>query len=225
MDGGLFRDITGIIHKDAAIGDDLTEIDDRIFNCIASTSGEDRYGDTIAQDWDLADFWKNPALLLSHDGGLLPIGKVIDFKSLPMPGMKPPYDGDSMPMMSLAKAQLTPPGTHPMADLVHRLIKVNFLKGMSVGFMPGKSDQRLIEGKWKGGYNFTKNKLVELSVVAVPANPDAVLLARNFGAGPQELRTLFCAPKPAEPGITARMRRYQADLEKFRIRYGRSLGR
>jgi hypothetical protein len=47
---------------------------------------------------------------------------------------------------------------------------------VSVGFDPIE-----VEPNGKGGYNFNKWELLELSIVSVPANPGATVFARAFG--------------------------------------------
>jgi hypothetical protein len=47
---------------------------------------------------------------------------------------------------------------------------------VSVGFDPIG-----VEPNGKGGYNFNKWELLELSIVSVPANPGATVFARAFG--------------------------------------------
>jgi hypothetical protein len=50
----------GFIQKEALIAE---VTDDRSARFIASTNNEDRFGDIIEQNWDLADFWRNPVFL------------------------------------------------------------------------------------------------------------------------------------------------------------------
>jgi hypothetical protein len=225
MDGGFFPGLTDYLKKDAGgqVTSDIT--DDRTFDFIASTESVDRFKDVVVQDWDLADFQKNPVLLWSHQSGLPPIGTVEDFRVVPAPQLQMPGMNE-MPMMSLARARMVPPGKYMLADLVAHFLKLKVIRAVSVGFTPGKNEERMLHGKWTGGFTYSQNKLIELSVVSVPANQDAVQLARSLGAGPLELRTIFTDPEsaPAVPGISARVRRYRAELDLMRVRYGRSLG-
>jgi len=235
MDGGFelqpILDLEGVMKKD--IGAPLSQLsdvdEDRSFSFVASTDREDRFGDSIAQDWDLEAFSANPVLLWSHQSGRTPIGKVLEFKTVPMDMTKSlppatPMDPAKPPMMSVARVQMLPKGADPMADLVTTLLGVKFLNAVSVGFLPGKSEERLVGGRWKGGFNYSQNKLIELSVVSVPANQDAVQLARSLGATPLMLRALFSEPAQAVDGPSARVRRYKADLEIHRLKYRRSNG-
>jgi phage head maturation protease len=54
-----------------------------------------------------------------------------------------------------------------------RAHKAGVLRALSVGFDPVE-----VEPNGKGGFNFNKWELLELSIVAVPANPGATVLAR-----------------------------------------------
>lgn len=51
------------------------------------------------------------------------------------------------------------------------------LTGVSIGFQPIKSEP--ISG---GGYRFTKWELLEVSIIAVPCNPAALITQRSYGA-------------------------------------------
>jgi hypothetical protein len=42
-----------------------------------------------------------------------------------------------------------------------------------------------------GGYRFKKQKLLETSVVAVPANPAAIAMAKSLGVSDDTIKTLF----------------------------------
>jgi hypothetical protein len=55
-------------------------------------------------------------------------------------------------------------------------VKAGVLRALSVGFAPIE-----MEPNGKGGFNFNKWELLEVSVVAVPANPGATVFARDFG--------------------------------------------
>jgi len=55
---------------------------------------------------------------------------------------------------------------------------VGVLRALSVGFDPVE-----VEPNGKGGFNFNKWELLELSIVAVPANPGATVLGRSLKDG------------------------------------------
>ena len=67
------------------------------------------------------------------------------------------------------------PGTSELVDSVRSLIDQKILRAVSVGFQPIEAEPRK-----NGGWEYTKAALHEVSVVAVPANPNAVALAKSF---------------------------------------------
>jgi HK97 family phage prohead protease len=141
----------------------------RSVRCIASTPAVDRQGDTIlASAWDLESYRKCPAVLFAHDSHD-PVAAASDVR----------IEGGQL------KAQLDFPaeGAAPRSDAVWRMITVGVLKGVSVGFVP-KAGGPSPDGM---GWTYTKAELIELSVVAVPANAQALIevpLLQNRSAGP-----------------------------------------
>jgi hypothetical protein len=75
-----------------------------------------------------------------------------------------------------ALIDFAPAGASQVADTYRALTKAGVLRALSVGFDP-------IEYKPNkaGGYDYNKWELMELSLVAVPANPSARIIARAFG--------------------------------------------
>jgi len=122
----------------------------------ASTQNEDRDGDVILNDsWDLASFKKNPLLLWSHDATQLPIGKVNNITN---------KNGKLEFRAQFAEEQ------NEFAGKVARLMRDGFINAFSVGFIPKESDER---------GHISKAELLEISVVNVPANQEA-LLSREY---------------------------------------------
>jgi len=195
----------------AAVSQSLTDpLYDRRFRFIASTNDVDRYGDVIVQDWDLAEYRANPVVLWAHRSGEPIIGKVTDFE----------ISADRR--RSIASVQMVPQGTSVIADQLVAQMMAGFPSAVSVGFLPGKTIDRVEERSGRvPGYVYSENKLVELSLVSVPANPHAVQLARSLGVPPDILCQIFSESVPAAPGLSARDRfLLQADLDLMRLRYG-----
>lgn len=118
---------------------------------VASSDSVDRDGESIRADgWVLDNFLKNPVLLWSHDAHSLPIGKVVNAQ----------IDQNSL-ITDVEFAEKE----NPFAKMVSDLVKGKFLNAVSVGFMPLAYDN---DGK------MIKQELLELSVVNVPANQDAL---------------------------------------------------
>ena len=148
---------------------------------IASNEDTDRMGDIVRADgWDLSNFRKNPIALFGHDHSQ-PIGRVhnarVENKQL------------------LADIEFMPPEVSEFAAGIGRMVHAGFLKTVSVGFKP--IDMRPLKS---GGYEFLKQELLELSVVAVPALPSAIAFAKSF-ATPDDIRRLF-----AEQSLVVRSR-------------------
>jgi HK97 family phage prohead protease len=192
----------------------------KAFNFIASSNSVDRYGDVIEQDWVLEDYWKNPVLLWAHQTREAPVGRVKTFNVSP--------DGSR----TFAEIELVP---DEIADektkYLALMVQHKFLNAVSVGFIPGaETDRRDEKGNW-AGYTYTRNRLVELSLVSVPANQDAVQQeARALGTTEEHVRRILATGEESQtaPGLTLARRRFLlADLEITRLRsrnFGRRIG-
>lgn len=139
----------------------VKSIDDskRILVGVASTEVVDRYGDVVKQDgWELENFKKNPVMLWSHNYNEPPIAKIVNIEI---------RDGKLM-----FEAQFPEKGLNELADKVFELYKAGFLNAFSIGFLPKE-----YEPNEHGGYTYTRNELLEISAVTVPANQEALSLA------------------------------------------------
>jgi len=143
--------------------------DTRTIDFIISNETLDRHGDIIKlKGWKTAEFMKNPVMLFAHQRSVPPIGKALKvWKS----------------QGSLnAKAQFMSEEMSPFADSVFQMFKEGFLKAVSVGFMPIKSEFiRDPENEFITGVKFLEQELLEFSAVPVPSNPDALIKARTKG--------------------------------------------
>jgi len=131
--------------------------DDRRATFVASTADVVRDGlRVLAEGWDVRHFRRNPVLLWAHDSRGLPIGRVTEI------GVR---NGEL-----IAEVEAPPEGAYEFADTVWRFIKRGLLNAVSVGFRPTEVS--------KDGSTITKAELLELSVVPVPADPNALAVAR-----------------------------------------------
>jgi HK97 family phage prohead protease len=136
---------------------------DGAISFVASTANADRYGDVINQaGWSLDKFRANPVILLNHNANSLPIGKgevdVIDGRLM----VDVEFDMDD-----------------PQAAEVARKTKAGFLNAVSVGFNPIDATPRSMLEKNHPAYGqtgqfFDRAELLEISIVTIPANGDAV---------------------------------------------------
>lgn len=135
----------------------IKEKADGEFTAIASSEIEDRQGEIVKQaGWNLKNFKDNPVLLYMHDH-TKPIGKATRIwvdKSGTKPLLK--FKG----FISDATDELKG---------YKKLVEDGILNSFSVGFRPLEMD----------GNEITKSELFEISLVSVPANPEARLLAQK----------------------------------------------
>lgn len=120
----------------------------------------DRAGDVIdPAGWKVG---RHIPALYGHDGHRLPIGKWTNVKVV-----KGQLTG---------KLQLAEEGTSAFTDAVRKLLRQKMIDSCSVGFRPLEkeplSDQ---SDPFFGPFKFTKQELLECSLVAVPANPNATI--------------------------------------------------
>jgi HK97 family phage major capsid protein/HK97 family phage prohead protease len=156
-----------IIYKDGA------QSDDDPLEFVMSDETEDRIGDVIMADgWSLGDFKRNPIALYGHDSKT-PIGrwKNVRIENKQLRGV----------------LEFPKRGTSPFIDVIQSLVDQRFIKAVSVGFTPDEAEP--IDGSKKFGVRYLKQKLLECSLVSVPANPNALLIAKSLS--PADRARLF----------------------------------
>ncbi len=143
-----------------------------------TTNTVDRDGEVLQpQGMNSTNFEKNPVVMLQHSYGSLPVGKVTSIKR-----------GQGKWTAKIIPAER--PETHPsnlewMPDTVYSLFKQGVMCAVSVGLIPQETraptpkdiesfgeNVRRVVGKWD---------LLELSLCAIPCNPDAVATAVGKG--------------------------------------------
>jgi len=131
-----------------------------ILDFIASDETVDRYNEVIRLDgWQLDNFRRNPVVMDSHDYSS--IGKIL--------GNSPLIDVREGKLINRVRFAVE----NPLGNLAYKMAKGGFIKSESVGFIPVA---------WQSGKNadepdriYTKQELIEISLVAVPANPGATI--------------------------------------------------
>lgn len=139
---------------------------DDSFTAIASSEVEDRQGEVVKQSgWSLKNFKDNPVLLWMHDHDK-PIGKATRVW-LDKTGTKP-----------LLKFKGVISTATEYSRAAKQLMEEGIINSFSVGFRPLEME----------GNEITKAELFEISVVSVPANPEArLVVAKSLeGAGIKE---------------------------------------
>ena len=161
--------------------------DDRILRFIGSDETVDRDSDTIiASGWDLDEYRKNPVILLNHKRDCLPVAKAerVSFD----PARKALVFDVRFPTPQELTTEGQEPSDHAqMVDTLYNLYKSGYMTSTSVGFEPVEYTRKT-DGS--GGLLITKAKLFELSLVTIPANPNAVRIARSKGYSPEIARLL-----------------------------------
>lgn len=133
----------------------IQEKDNETFTAIASSEAEDRHGEVVeVKGWDLKNFKNNPILLFMHDH-MKPIGKATRIW-VDKSGAKP---------LLKFKGMISDATEYGRA--AKQLMAEDILKTFSVGFRPLEME----------GNRIQKSELFEISLVSVPANPEARLLA------------------------------------------------
>lgn len=146
--------------------------DDNPLDFILSDESVDRMGDVIrASGWDLSSFKSNPIALMGHSHEhILGVWENVRIEGKRLMGT----------------LKLANPGTSPLIDTVRSLLEQRVLRAVSVGFQPIEANPR--KG---GGYEYTKSSLHEVSVVAVPANPNALAVKMVKATNPDLVDKLF----------------------------------
>lgn len=162
---------------------DISEQEPRTLLMTGSTENPDRDGDILdTVGWDLGPYLKNPVVLWAHDYSRPPVGvakaayidnrnKCLVFKIY-------------FPTVDELSTKGQPPSEHALfVDAVYNMYKNGFLNASSVGFLGKNSAPReddIATPVWMRGMHFTKQELVELSCVPVPANAESLVQARSM---------------------------------------------
>jgi HK97 family phage major capsid protein/HK97 family phage prohead protease len=172
---------------DAALGREhwakATQDEADPFRFIVSTEAVDRMGDVILlSGWRLANFKKNPIALFQHNASM-PIGRWEDIKA----------EGDAL----TARLVMAEFGTSPMINTIRSLLEQRILRACSVGFRALKVEP--LEGSTVGGLLFKEQELLEISVVSIPANQQALSVARSFHLSSPDMARLFAPSGNRQP--------------------------
>jgi hypothetical protein len=136
------------------------QVGPRTIETTLSSSRTDRMKDVIHQNWQLADYRRNPVIFWNHQTHALPIARSIWIGVV---------DGQLR-----SRDEFPPIGMYPFADQVHDLVVAGFINAKSVGFLPLKK----VYDEQRNGWDFLENSLLEHSYVGLPANVDAVIDGR-----------------------------------------------
>jgi HK97 family phage prohead protease len=114
---------------------------------------------------------KNPVILWAHNYSQPPIAKATKVTKSKDGTLK-------------IRAQFPEMEEYGFADTIYKLLKGGYLNAVSIGFMPADVEdavEHVDPKKNKGARRiFHKTELLEVSVVPVPANPEALLQTRGI---------------------------------------------
>ena len=166
--------------------------DDGTITAIASTPDVDRYGDVVAPSWDLASFRANPVIMHGHDYEGPVVGKAVEIDLV----------GDTLMM----RVKFDESESNPVGRRLGNQYREGFMQAFSVGFSPGSAtprsalptDHPAYQEKGAGQF-FEHNALLEVSAVAIPANPHALAVRAKRWQIPTEAVPELRAAPPAPP--------------------------
>ena len=135
----------------------------REVKAVITTSSADRAGDIVEPGGaDLSNYLKNPIVLANHD------------RHTPIGTAKPTVFSDRIE----ALIRFAPEGVSQVADEWCGLAKSGVINGVSIGFNPLGAPERIGDG----GLRFKAWELLEVSMVAVGANVEALVVQRSHRA-------------------------------------------
>jgi len=143
--------------------------EERVVSFVFSDNSVDCYGDTIdVRGWDLKAFESNPIVLFGHDPSK-PENVIGKARNVRVQGAR--LVGEIL----FAAAEV-----NPVAETVYQMVLNGYLSAVSVGFEP--VEWAISKDKARpGGVDFTKQKLKEVSIVPIPANENALIMAKAAG--------------------------------------------
>jgi HK97 family phage prohead protease len=160
-----------LINKAAPAGD-------RTAKFTISTSAVDLDNDTVDQNgWDLSVYQTNGVVLWMHDSMSLPIGRCV---SIGVEG------GALKATVEFLPADMPERGA--FADAVYQMCMTGFLSATSVGFTPLDyeiANDRDDDDSWCPPVDFKRQKLLEFSIVTIPANSEALIDPEERASAPR----------------------------------------
>jgi HK97 family phage prohead protease len=152
---------------------------------VLSDETPDRLGDVIMSDgWQLEDFEKNPVALWNHKSDFV-LGNWTNVR----------VENKSL----VADLEPAAKGTSERVDEITSLVRAGIIRAASVGFRPIETKPRKVKDDEVGSI-FVKQTLVECSICAIPANPNALAIAKSLGISQDTRKLVFVElDKPDKP--------------------------
>jgi HK97 family phage prohead protease len=153
----------------ALVSEPTTASIGRTASFVFSDTSVDSYGDTIdVRGWDLRAFESNPVVLFGHDPSKPEnvIGKATNVRT----------EGNRL----VGDIEFAEAAVNPAAETIYQMVKGGYLNAVSVGFQP-QEWRKSNDKNRPGGIDFLRQKLLEVSIVAIPANENALVQAKAAG--------------------------------------------
>ncbi len=190
--------------------------EERSVEVVASTDALDSYGESVAQNWRLQRYAKNPVILYGHNRSNAFFGGLTQLETLPIGRAENVRITDKG---LLAKLFFGDEKVSPLAPYVWEGFKARTLNAVSVGFYPHE-----IRTERKDDVDFyvlDDNELFEISVVPLPANADAVALSATTTNNREQLRRLAQrgvgeSAHNQEPTMDPKLAELQAELTQVK---------
>lgn len=165
-------------------------IPSRVRRFVASDESVDSYNTVIKADgWELDRFDRNPVILFGHNSRQLPVGKGRAW-----------VEGSEL----LIDINFFDAETNPLAEQALRIVDEGVM-GVSVGFEPlayTYNKERETGDEWADFFNppldYVRSRLLEVSVVTLPANPNALPVGREL-VQPRLLERIAVRSPPPAP--------------------------
>lgn len=180
---------------------------------VASDFSRDRYKTVLNQDnWQLKDYNRNGIIAYQHvtynsDPDCI-IGKGRAFTELDSKGKN----------RLMIEIEFEPAEMNELADKVYKKLQFGTLNAVSVGFRPigkgtwGKGDEG--PGQPNETYYYAGQELLEVSVVNIPANPNALRRSAEDEDELKALREEALAEERKDPEVTGERQLDEAEIDK-----------
>lgn len=174
--------------------DVIKEHTDGSYDVVISTEGEDRDGDIIEVDgWETADYMRNPVILFAHNYRDVPIGQTQHLRK------------EAGRLVATFRFR-DPANEHDPILPIKAAWDQGILRAASVGFRPISREpvDDDADGGLFGPFRYTRQELLEWSIVPIPANQEALRLGyeayiKGLGRGMAVLSTDDYPADASEP--------------------------
>lgn len=149
---------------------------ERTFETVITTGSVDRERDVIdPAGWKLDNYMRGGAgvVLWAHDYHMPPVAKALSITRTAT-GLR-------------SVDQFPPKDIYPFADTIHDLVAAGVIRAKSVGFIP----LRKTWNATREGWDIHEAELLEHSYVSIPANPEALVVARGKAFDRAKLGVFF----------------------------------